>query len=1069
MDEKKTERETVIEYFQHPDCSAKPMVRMWFPDAGAGADPHDDIEKQILELASKGFGGVEVAMIGDGVQYANEECQTIGWATENWRKLLKKVLRAAAKVPGGFQVDCTITAHWPPAVNTIDPNDDAAGKELSYSITKLSKKDTENSSFMLNLPKQKVDPPAGIFGRPPAYPGFLFTDTFIAAVLVRISDVVTSVDQNGNTRKLPVFDYRTIVPVTQAVREDPEGGYPAGVPDQKTAEEYGWNYRDICESFGPEPAGALVRNHGKADADGNRARMADWQKAYVIDLSGIRLPEDLPEDAGEEAAVGDWVILSTFYRGTGQSIGGGKVMYNEAFVTSYYNEAGTKAVTDVWDEMLEKDPELLSLLRENHGYIFEDSIESTSLSSYWAAGLEKEAEKTSPHGDILSVIAASRYEGGGFGGPGFTEFFRFSNDDGMVDRILEDYNTLLADRYVTCRIGGIRKWAGERLGRGFRGQTYELPGLEIGRAAILADVPESDNMCKGDGLRYQAGTKNIADKPFLSMEAITGVMQEYVTMDDVLTELGQNYSDGVTRAVLHGSPYAKTFNGYNSEWPGWLEFGPGFVGSSYTYRAPFWNDIQTETGYMQRIQAVLQHSTAKIDFAVLLDREKTFHFASGNRFQDLLDQGYSCNFVSESTIAHPNAHVEERMLCADGPAYKALVLDGVEKLDPASLDRILAFSDAGLPIVCLGSMVSRVYGSRKEEDASVKRKYQELLERKVTVVIEEEKELKGALDHFGIRPYAEYHVPHLETTMYLDRETGSRYYYLYNNPYPENAGMMGNNQASRYKGKDRIIREADLFLSGSGTVFRLDPHTGEILRAADAGKEEDGRVRVHLEDLFGGDALILCLTENTKGFPEDIRQEEKRTADPALSPIDLSNAVWNLVIHSFGPGNDPYDPSVSSVTDVDFGRQDLGRWEEIPATKEELARIGTDDMKYVSGIGEYRTSFTLPDDWDPETCGAYLDITYGKNQAGSVTINGTELACNNVTDRTDLGGYLKKGMNTLVIRISSTLYARMYRENSGYRGKPFGMGSGFLAPPEEGLYYNGLMRAVLVPYRITKA
>jgi hypothetical protein len=48
----------VLDLFIHPNAHAKPMARMWFPDAGAGEDDDDRIEEQINELADKGFGGV---------------------------------------------------------------------------------------------------------------------------------------------------------------------------------------------------------------------------------------------------------------------------------------------------------------------------------------------------------------------------------------------------------------------------------------------------------------------------------------------------------------------------------------------------------------------------------------------------------------------------------------------------------------------------------------------------------------------------------------------------------------------------------------------------------------------------------------------------------------------------------------------------------------------------------------------------------------------------------------------------------------------------------------------------
>ena len=213
---------TVIESFLAPDAHAKPMARMWFPDASAGEDDNDYIEKQISELAAKGFGGVEVAMImTNGVRYENEDTRSYGWGTDNWTKLMKKVLKAAAKVPGGFQVDATITSHWPPLLNTIDPNDEAASKELSFSVTPITADDIASGTIKLQLPVQKTSAPASTFG-PTAYDHFLFTDQFVSAVLVKIADIEV---QPGGKRY--VFDFKSLTPITDRVAVIPGAGYAA--------------------------------------------------------------------------------------------------------------------------------------------------------------------------------------------------------------------------------------------------------------------------------------------------------------------------------------------------------------------------------------------------------------------------------------------------------------------------------------------------------------------------------------------------------------------------------------------------------------------------------------------------------------------------------------------------------------------------------------------------------------------------------------------------------------------------------------------------------------------------
>ena len=252
--------ESVIERFLAPDAPAKPMARMWFPDASAGEDDNDFIEKQISELAAKGFGGVEVAMImTHGVRYDNEDTRIYGWGTDNWTKLMKKVLKAAAKVGGGFQVDVTVTSHWPPLLNTIDPNDEAASKELSFSVTPIAAADMESGTVKLELPRQRTAASPSTFG-PTAYDHFLFTDRIVSAVLVRIADIVVQPGENAaQDHPRYVFDFKSLTPITDRVTVLAGAGYAAGVPDRATAAAHGWDYDKICRFYGPESDGPWTR------------------------------------------------------------------------------------------------------------------------------------------------------------------------------------------------------------------------------------------------------------------------------------------------------------------------------------------------------------------------------------------------------------------------------------------------------------------------------------------------------------------------------------------------------------------------------------------------------------------------------------------------------------------------------------------------------------------------------------------------------------------------------------------------------------------------------------------
>ena len=1054
---------TVIERFLAPDVHAKPMARMWFPDASAGEDDNDFIEKQISELAAKGFGGVEVAMImTNGVRYDNEVTRTYGWGTDNWIKLMKKVLKAAAKVPGGFQVDATITSHWPPLLNTIDPNDEAASKELSFSVTPITADDITNGTIKLELPLQRTTAPASTFG-PTAYDHFLFTDRFVSAVLVRIADIVVQPGANGaQDRTRYVFDFKSLTPITDRVTAIPGAGYAAGVPDRSTAVAHGWDYEKICSFFGPESNGPWIRCNGKQDENMNRKRMADWQEEYQASINGLDI--NVSEN-GSEPQAGDWVVLSIFCRGTGQSIAGASTMHNGVFAPSYFNADGTKALTDFWEQMFAKDPELLTLMMANPGNYFEDSIELISVASYWTSSFLDNMPDGYAYRDVLPTVAASKYVSSGFMGVTVTNYFSFTGDDGLADRIYEDYSDRLAELYVKHRVTGVGDWAKKTVGWGFRGQTFHLPGLEIGRAAMMADVPECDNNAKGDGIRYQAGTANLTDKDFLSMEAMTGPAIGYANMGDLLTELGQNYSDGITRAVLHGTPYTKTFNSFCSEWPGWLPFAAGSYGSSFTYREAYWPDFGTETGFMSRIQAVMQKGVAKIDLVVLIDKESSFDFESKNRFQKLLDSGYSYNLVSESVLGHPNAVVSDNVLIPDGPAYKALIVDHVNTLSLAAMERLVEYANAGLCIILYGSDIKRVYGSDRAADVEVSEMYAQVADHHNVRVVATEEDILNVLQELGVSSHAKYHIPQLEATLYQDVTDGTNYYYLYNNAFPDNSAMMGNHQGDRYKGEDKVLRNVTVTLEGDGVPYQLDPYTGKVAQIAQYNVGAGG-VTFSIDRISCGCAMIYAVTSDEGTFNkvagEKIRNVEEK------KPIDLSGEKWQLIIHSYGPDPNSKDPGDSKVTDVDFGMQALGKWCDMQVTSEQLDMLGVSDMKYVSGTGEYTITFTLPDNFG-ENDGACIAYSYGRDQVGALIVNDTELPANNASDRVDVGTLLTAGQNTLTIRLNSTLYGRTYFEHSGYqdKGMAYGMGERVLDPPAPGTYYNGLLGVSIIPYKAT--
>ncbi len=675
------EEKTAISAYLNPSASEKPMARMWFPDSYAGIDEYDTIETQINELANAGFGGVEIAMMVDGGSYNNEDAKTIGWGTESFVKLLKKVLTAANAVEGGFVVDITYTAHWPLTINTIDPNDDAQQQSLVSSYQKVTAEDLANGTVELNMPEINYYDQLGA--------PFIFVNKLVSSSLVKVEQV----NEDGSL----TLDLSSL---NEMETTELEKTTAAGVPDAKAVssiETYinnGTTEEDVIAAFGEAgDASNIVSDNGKIDANGNRVRMADVQNYYSVDVSAYAPAEDtesteegldltkpsmmqggsgetgdtivITPSEGEEIAEGDYILLNVYSRGTGEimsdgAFGGTSIpMYSRCYVPTYFEQEGADAVTDYWDDFI-LDDELIALMKENAkngSSMFEDSLELTKEGAFWANTILTETAENKggsySYASELPVIMASTTN----------DMITFNNSD-LAEKIEEDYNSTLGSLYEKYHSAPLSTWAQETVGYTFRAQTMTMTGLDIAGAAAKVDVPEGDNQSKGDGLRNFAASMNLGDKKLLSMEAVTGMGNNALNWEDILTEVSQNYSDGVNRVILHGTPYSKLANGYNSSWPGWMAFGNCFS-DSYSYRQTYWEEAEGLTTFMAKTQAILQNTRQDNDVAILKDKETAFECVSGNEFQTLLDHGYSYNIVNESLL-ELGVTVTDGVLAANG-------------------------------------------------------------------------------------------------------------------------------------------------------------------------------------------------------------------------------------------------------------------------------------------------------------------------------------------------------------------------------------------------------------------
>jgi len=1063
---------SIIDKFKEPDVDAKPMARMWFPDAGAGADQEGLalVAKQINEMAEGGFGGVEIAFLSDSTNYTNADAKTIGWGSENWRKILKEALKTANAVQDGFKIDITITSHWPPIVNNIDPNDDEASQETSYAYEKISAGDLTAGTMDLPLPAQKTkDYYSPMGGGEEAKGDFLFVDKFITATVAKVAKVdsdgspvfelASLADASGSTNKKTISEEQSVQDVAYKEIDGVKyAGYAAGIPDEAYASSHNIDYdKAIIDRFGPEPASDNFA--GKIDSENNRRRMADWQYLYETNLSNVDSLKGYTPSSGDALAAGDYMLIGTYYRGTGQVMSGGTsiTIYNRSYATDYFSEKGIGKVFEFWNKHI-LDDEMLALLKENGAKngtsIFEDSIEIHAESPMWTSDLLEEFKKyngydATKYAPVFAMISSRPGGMPGMGGGGQSAPAPSFDESSEAGRIKEDYNLLLGNLYATKHATPVSKWAAS-FNYTYRAQGYSLTGLDIAGAAAALDIPEGDNSSSGDGVRNLVSAVHVKGGKMMSMESTTFSANISSTWATVIKELNRDYSHGINRSILHGSAFSRSFNRYNSAWPGWNFWSF----SSWNGRQIYFDDVDTFSGYVARTQTLFQNGKPKVDLAVLLGTESSFNIQSGNSMETLLDKGYSYDLLSEALLKLSTAKVENGVLCSSGPAYRALIAREAKIFSAKTIESLIEYAKNGLPIILFNCNIQRVYGTNRDDnnDTLLAKNLAELMKMSNVKTAETQEEILSILSGFGVDPAASYTVPGLEASR--RGATEGNYYYLYNG------------------GNSRL--ETNVALKGTGTPYVLDAWSGDITPLAYYTSSDD---RIHAGiKLEPREATIIAIAEDITEFPKvkdlfvtDIsggevvydggniahRAEKSGTYTVSLSDesektiaVDkVPEAValadgWTLKLESWGPDPEAnkIDPTISAKKTISFEGIQLAAWPKLSATSQQLATLGAKSMSNVSGIGYYSKTFSLPADWD-QNMGAYMRLEHGGDMITEVTVNDNRIDnINQLTNVVDVGAFLKSGSNNLAIKLDTTLKNRMEAEGGGSSGPGGGRG-----------------------------
>jgi hypothetical protein len=728
-------------------------------------------------------------------------------------------------------------------------------------------------------------------------------------------------------------------------------------------------------------------------------------------------------------ADGSWLLISYYERGSGQKPEGSAHTTPDSYVVDHFSQAGTKAITDFWDQHI-LSPAIRELLQQAGGALFEDSLELETDSALWTPGFADAFRQQLGYSLLpyLPLVAKNDEKA----------VFNFT-DSATAASVRRDVNLVLTNLYNQNHLKPLKAWA-NALGLELRVQPYGLQ-TDAMQASALLDIPEGESLGfkNLDDYKRQAGARDLAGHTILSNEAGATAGGAYsTTWETELRKLAPELAAGVNQNVFHGFSYATT---PESRWPGFSAFSPlnnapGY-GESWGPRQPTWRHAADISGYFARNQEVMQTGRNTPDVGVLVQTGYVaagygapYFTADARESSPILKDGgnhigWTDEMISESILDLPGVTVRDKRLAPDGPNFKALVLEGDVAFSRAALLRVgtarklLDWAMAGLPIVIVGDWPApSVPGLVK--DAALKPLLDQLLAQPTVRNPPTREGIPAALADLGVRRDVEYPVAPLETAHRVEGATD--YYFIANSHATQAADVQASFAmtdptavpyvADAWTGK--LVPVAEYSVAGGRLTTRIALKAGQTTILV-LGHDLDA-LPVHATgttaDAVRADGTTLIARAAASGT-YTTTLSDGRSVDTTIASVPAPRPLthWTLEVDDFLPGATPTQTLHATHALTLDG---LKPWSEIP------------ELADVSGVGTYTTTF----DW--EGGGAYLDLgdvfdTY------RVKVNGRQLPPTDQLSTTlDVGPYLQPGANTIAVEVATTLLNRLRAGDVAY-------------------------------------
>jgi hypothetical protein len=290
--------------------------------------------------------------------------------------------------------------------------------------------------------------------------------------------------------------------------------------------------------------------------------------------------------------------------------------------------------------------------------------------------------------------------------------------------IRHDWGKTLTEIFNDNFIAAIEKWSNQN-GTRFRLQAYGTPPAALYSNAY-ADLSEGEGYTwKGfRETRWASSANHLLGRPITSSETWTWLHSPVfrATPLDMKAEANLHFLQGVNQLIGHGWPYSPP----GVEYPGWRFYASG----AFNDKNPWWIVMPDLAKYLQRVSYIMRQGRPANDVALYLaDSDAWAHFVPGrvamnsavsarlgsSIVRNILESGYNLDFFDDGLL-DMRGKVDNGTLTFGDIKYKVVVLAGVERIPPSTMQKLDEFTKGGGILIATRSIPSLAPGFKATEE-----------------------------------------------------------------------------------------------------------------------------------------------------------------------------------------------------------------------------------------------------------------------------------------------------------------------------------------------------------------